>query len=70
MLQPIFGASREAGYSGSRARYIEAVRSALEANRIGWAMWDWSGNFGLVTHTNGHATVDPAIAKALNLTVP
>jgi hypothetical protein len=33
-------------------------------------MWDWSGNFGLVTRPNNHPTLDPAIAKALNLTMP
>jgi aryl-phospho-beta-D-glucosidase BglC (GH1 family) len=63
-----FGAYRDTAPPASRARYIEAVRSALEADHIGWAMWDWSGNFGLVTRTNGHSTVDPAIATALNLT--
>ena len=65
-----FGAYRDTAPPDSRARYIEAVRSALEANHIGWAMWDWSGNFGLVTRNDGHSTLDPAIAKALNLTVP
>ena len=62
-----FGAYRDTAPPDSRARYIEAVRTALEANHIGWAMWDWSGNFGLVTRTNGHTVVDPAIAKSLNL---
>ena len=63
-----FGAYRDTAPPDSRARYIEAVRSALEANHIGWAMWDWSGNFGLVTRSDGRPTIDPAIAKALNLT--
>jgi endoglucanase len=62
-----FGAFRDTAPPDSRARYIEAVRSALEANHIGWAMWDWSGNFGLVTHKDGQVIVDPAIAKALDL---
>jgi len=65
-----FGAYRDTAPPDSRARYIEAVRSALEANHIGWAMWDWGGNFGLVTKTSGHLTVDPAIARALGLTQP
>ncbi len=67
-----FGAYRDTAPPDSRARYIEAVRSALEASHIGWAMWDWSGNFGLVRypdpHDHTHITVDPAIAKALGLT--
>lgn len=62
-----FGAYRDTAPPDSRARYIEAVRSALDANHIGWGMWDWSGNFGLATHTDGHLTVDPAIARALDL---
>jgi aryl-phospho-beta-D-glucosidase BglC (GH1 family) len=62
-----FGAFRDTAPPDSRARYIEAVRTGLEANHIGWGMWDWSGNFGLATHTNGHLTVDPAIAHALGL---
>jgi endoglucanase len=65
-----FGAYRDTAPPDSRARYIEAVRSALEANHIGWAMWDWSDNFGLVTKTAGHPTVDPAIAKSLGLSMP
>jgi hypothetical protein len=32
-------------------------------------MWDWSGNFGLATRKDGRTTVDPAIAKALNLSL-
>ncbi len=62
-----FGAYRDTAPPDSRARYIEAVRTALEANHIGWAMWDWSGNFGLVRHENGHIVVDPAIARALGI---
>ena len=65
-----FGAFRDTAPPDSRARYIEAVRSALEANHIGWAMWDWSGNFGLTTRKDDHTTVDPAIARALGLATP
>ena len=62
-----FGAFRDTAPPDSRARYIEAVRSALDANHIGWGMWDWSGNFGLVTRSAGRLTVDPAIAQSLDL---
>jgi aryl-phospho-beta-D-glucosidase BglC (GH1 family) len=62
-----FGAFRDTAPPDSRARYVEAVRTALEANHIGWAMWDWSGNFGLVQHQDGRTVVDPAIAHALGL---
>lgn len=62
-----FGAYRDTAPPDSRARYIEAVRSALDANHIGWGMWDWSGNFGLATNNAGHIAIDPAIARALGL---
>jgi aryl-phospho-beta-D-glucosidase BglC (GH1 family) len=66
-----FGAFRDTAPPDSRARYVDAVRSALEANHIGWAMWDYSGNFGLVTYPSPHAhtspKVDPAIVRALGL---
>lgn len=29
----------------SRARFYAAVRRALDENRLGWAIWDWSANF-------------------------
>ena len=62
-----FGAYRETADPASRARWIVDVRSALEANHIGWAMWDYSGNFGVVTRTETEITPDDAILKALGL---
>jgi endoglucanase len=29
----------------SRVRFYSAFRRALDANQLGWAMWDWSANF-------------------------
>lgn len=62
-----FGAYRDTAPPDSRARWISAVRSALEANHIGWAMWDYRGNFGVVTRTDTEITPDDAILKALGL---
>ena len=62
-----FGAYRETADPASRARWIGDVRSALEANHIGWAMWDYRGNFGVVTRTETEITPDDAILKALGL---
>jgi aryl-phospho-beta-D-glucosidase BglC (GH1 family) len=62
-----FGAYRETADPASRARWIHDVRSALEANHIGWAMWDYRGNFGVVTRTDTEITPDDAILKALGL---
>lgn len=62
-----FGAYRDTADPASRARWIGDVRSALEENRIGWAMWDYRGNFGVVTRTDAEITPDDAILKALGL---
>ena len=62
-----FGADRETAPADSRARYLEDVRIGLEQQGIGWAMWDWSGNFGLVTRKDNAVVPDAAIAHALGL---
>ena len=62
-----FGAYRDTADPASRARWIGDVRSALEENHIGWAMWDYRGNFGVVEHTSTQITPDPAILRALGL---
>jgi hypothetical protein len=51
----------------SRTRWIGDVHSALEENHIGWAMWDYRGNFGAVERTDTQITPDPAILRALGL---
>jgi len=44
------------------------VRTALEADGIGWAMWDFHGSFGVVIQHSGQpAKVDAPIAAALGL---
>lgn len=62
-----FGAYRDTAPPASRARWISAVRTALEANHIGWAMWDYRGNFGVVKRTATEITPDDQILKALGL---
>ena len=54
-----FGAYRETANPASRARWIGDVRAALEENHIGWAMWDYRGNFGVVERTDTQITPDP-----------
>jgi hypothetical protein len=51
------GAFRDTASPDSRAQYPHDVTNAEEKNDIGWAMWDRSGNFGLLTHKG--AAVDP-----------
>ena len=62
-----FGAYRERADPASRARWIGDVRSALEENHIGWAMWDYRGDFGVVDRTGPQIKPDPAILRALGL---
>jgi endoglucanase len=62
-----FGAYRDTADPASRARWINDVRSALEDNHIGWAMWDYRGNFGVVHRDASTITPDPGILKALGL---
>jgi aryl-phospho-beta-D-glucosidase BglC (GH1 family) len=65
-----FGAFRDTAPPDSRARYLHDVRTALEQNGIGWAMWDWSGNFGLVTHQANAIMPDRLDVDALGLKQP
>jgi hypothetical protein len=52
----------------SRANWIHDVRTALEADGIGWTMWDYRGGFGVVTKQDGQpAQVDGAVVGALGL---
>ena len=63
-----FGAFREHVDPASRMRWIHDVRTALEADGIGWAMWDYRGSFGVVYKQDGQpARVDPLVVQALGL---
>jgi aryl-phospho-beta-D-glucosidase BglC (GH1 family) len=63
-----FGAYRNYSDPVSRANWIHDVRSALEADGIGWTMWDYRGGFGVVTKQDGQpAQVDGAVVGALGL---
>ena len=63
-----FGVYREAADPVSRNAWIHDVRAALEANGIGWAMWDYHGSFGVVVRQEGQpGKPDPATVEALGL---
>jgi hypothetical protein len=63
-----FGAFRNFSDPVSRASWIHDVRSALEADGIGWTMWDYRGGFGVVTKEDGQpAQVDGTVVEALGL---
>jgi hypothetical protein len=64
-----FGVYRDRSDAISRATWIHDVRTALEADGIGWAMWDYRGGFGVVFKQDGQpAQVDGSIVGALGLT--
>ena len=50
-----------------RATWINDVRTSLERHNIGWAMWDYSGSFGVATKKDGKPTLDDGAVKALGL---
>jgi aryl-phospho-beta-D-glucosidase BglC (GH1 family) len=63
-----FGAYREHTDVQSRMNWIHDVRTALEADGIGWAMWDYRGGFGVVyKQDNQPARVDQKVVEALGL---
>jgi aryl-phospho-beta-D-glucosidase BglC (GH1 family) len=63
-----FGAYRRVTEPASRNAWIHDVRTALEANNIGWAMWDYRGGFNVVDKQDGHpAKPAPATVEALGL---
>jgi len=63
-----FGVYRAAADPVSRTNWIRDVRSALEADGIGWAMWDYHNGFGVaVRDKDGKSVVDPQTVEALGL---
>ncbi|MGD0737239.1 MAG: cellulase family glycosylhydrolase [Terracidiphilus sp.] len=65
-----FGVFRDHSDPASRNAWIHDVRTALEADGIGWAMWDYRGNFGVVIKQGSEpAKPDPATVTALGLTL-
>jgi aryl-phospho-beta-D-glucosidase BglC (GH1 family) len=63
-----FGVYREHSDPAARNAWIRDVRTALEADGIGWAMWDYRGGFSVVIKKDGQAaTPDPGTVEALGL---
>ena len=52
--------------AASRARFLRAKSLSASALGIGWAVWSWSGNFGVAEDTPNRRP-DPAICRALGL---
>jgi endoglucanase len=62
-----FGVYRRVATASDRVRWIADVRTALEMYGIGWTMWDYAGDFGLVTKQSGQIVVDEPLVSALGL---
>lgn len=63
-----FGAYKNGSDPVSRANWLHDVRTALEADGIGWTMWDYRGGFGVVTKQDGQpAQVDGSVVGALGI---
>ena len=65
-----FGVFRERAEPQDRNAWIHDVRTALERHNIGWAMWDYSDNFGVAIKKDGKAALDEMTVKALGLRMP
>jgi endoglucanase len=65
-----FGVMRAYAVPAQRAQWLHDMRVAFEKNKIGWAMWDYQTNFGLVTKQNGVTTPDAEVLRALGLHQP
>lgn len=64
-----FGVYRDKVEPAARLRWLHDVRTALEADQIGWAMWDYHEGFGVaVKDAQGKSVVDPDTVAALGLT--
>ena len=62
-----FGVYKPNSPPESRARWLYEMRSALEAEHLAWAMWDYGGGFDLLTRSDGIGEADPPILAALGL---
>ena len=69
-----FGVFRDWSDPRDRAAWIKDTRTALERHNIGWAMWDYSGNFGVAikdaAKNGGKAALDENTMHALGLAMP
>jgi len=65
-----FGAYRQGVHPQDRTTWIRDARTAFERHNIGWAMWDYSGSFGVVTKKDGQTRLDEGTVRALGLKMP
>jgi aryl-phospho-beta-D-glucosidase BglC (GH1 family) len=62
-----FGVYRVYADPHDREAWIHDVRTALERHGMGWTMWDYSGDFGVVTKKDGRSVPDEITLRALGM---
>jgi len=62
-----FGVFKDHSDPKMRVAWIGDTRTALERHRIGWAMWDYDGNFGLAAKGSEGIVVDRDVLRALGM---
>ena len=61
-----FGVYRKAP-AADRDRCLGDLRKSFEKHHIGWTLWEYAGEFGIVTGEPGHRVPDAETVKALGL---
>ena len=62
-----FGVFKDFSNPEMRDKWISDARTAAESKHIGWAMWDYQTNFGMVTKGSAGTVVDDGVVRALGL---
>lgn len=63
-----FGVYRDGGVpEADRQRWLRDVRELLEARDMGWTLWNYAGNFGLVSGGLNERIIDIEAVSALGL---
>lgn len=63
-----FGVYRLVSPPANRIAWLRDVRTIFDKYKIGWAMWDYTGGFGVVQEdSEGVRTTDPETVRALGL---
>jgi endoglucanase len=62
-----FGVYLQYAPPADRDRWIADMRKTFEHRGIGWNMWDYQSNFGLVSKNGSTTAVDKGVAKALGI---
>jgi endoglucanase len=62
-----FGVYKNYADAKMRVAWINDTRAALERHHLGWALWDYDGNFGLATKGSDGIVMDQDVLRALGM---